>query len=259
MNTPLTNKQPPLEAINLTKRYSDGVLALDKVSFAIQPGQLFAILGGNGAGKTTAINLFLNFLEPTTGEARVCDVASHKDPLAAKAKVAFVSENVMLYPNFTALQNLDFFARLGGKTDYTADDYHQVLDRVSLDREFHRKKLKGFSKGMRQKCGIAIAILKDAPALLLDEPTAGLDPKAGHEFLQLLHDLRAEGKAILMSTHDIFRAKEVADVVAFMDKGKMIMKTNAADLVGRDLESLYMQYMAGANGDAASTAETSHA
>lgn len=258
MNAPLDNKQPPLEAIGLTKRYSDGVLALDNVSFAIEAGQLFAILGGNGAGKTTTINLFLNLLDPTKGEARVCGVASHKNPLAAKEKVAFVSENVMLYPNFTALQNLDFFAHLGGKTDYTADDYHKVLDRVSLDREFHRKKLKDFSKGMRQKCGIAIAILKDAPAILLDEPTAGLDPKAGHEFMTLLNELRSEGKAILMSTHDIFRAKEVADVVAIMDKGKMIMQTKAADLAGRDLESIYMQYMAGHNGGA-SSAENSHA
>ena len=259
MNAPLDTKQPLLEAIGLTKRYSDGVLAVDNVSFAIQAGQLLAILGGNGAGKTTIINLFLSFLEPTQGEARVCGIPSHKQPLAAKEKVAFVSENVMLYPNFTALQNLDFFARLGGKTDYTAADYHQVLDRVSLDREFHRKKLKDFSKGMRQKCGIAIAILKDAPAILLDEPTAGLDPKAGHEFIKLLGELRSEGKAILMSTHDIFRAKEVADVVAIMDKGKMIMQTKAADLAGRDLESIYMQYMAGHNGDAASAAETSHA
>ncbi len=258
MNAPLDNKQPPLEAIGLTKRYDDGVLALDNVSFAIEAGQLFAILGGNGAGKTTTINLFLNLLGPTKGEARVCGVPSHTHPLAAKEKLAFVSENVMLYPNFTALQNLDFFARLGGKTDYTADDYHKVLDRVSLDREFHRKRLKDFSKGMRQKCGIAIAILKDAPAILLDEPTAGLDPKAGHEFMTLLDELRSEGKAILMSTHDIFRAKEVADVVAIMDKGKMIMQTKAADLAGRDLESIYMQYMAGHNGGA-SAPESTHA
>jgi len=257
VNTPLNTKQPPLEAIGLTKRYEDGVLALDNVSFAIEAGQLFAILGGNGAGKTTTINLFLNLLEPTKGEARVCGFPSHKQPLSAKEKVAFVSENVMLYPNFTALQNLDFFARLGGKTDYTTDDYHRVLDRVGLEREFHRKKLRDFSKGMRQKCGIAIAILKDAPAILLDEPTAGLDPKAGRDCMKLLDELRSEGKAILMSTHDIFRAREVADVVAIMDKGKMIMQTKAADLVGRDLEAVYMQYMAGHNGDASS--ETRHA
>ncbi len=256
MNASLEPKQPRLEAINLTKRYEDGVLALDRVSFTVQAGELYAILGGNGAGKTTAINLFLNLLEPTSGEARICGIPSHKEPLLAKEQVAFVSENVMLYPNFTAIQNLDFFARLGGKRDYTIDDYHKVLDRVGLDRESHRKRLKGYSKGMRQKCGIAIAILKNAPAILLDEPTAGLDPKAGHEFLKLLNDLRSEGKAILMSTHDIFRAKEVADLVAIMDKGRIIMQKNAADLVGRDLEDIYMQYMAGHNGGPETAPET---
>jgi ABC-type Mn2+/Zn2+ transport system ATPase subunit len=94
-----------------------------------------------------------------------------------------------------------------------SNDYENVLSRVGLQEEAHNKKLKGFSKGMRQKCGIAIAILKDAPAILLDEPTSGLDPKAGREFMSILGSLRDEGKAILMSTHDIFRAKELADIV----------------------------------------------
>ncbi len=171
------NGKPLLEAINLTKRYEDGVLALDHISFEVQAGEIFAMLGGNGAGKTTAINLFLNFIEPTDGEARICGITTHQEPLEAKRLVSFVSENVMLYQNFTALQNLDFFARLGGKTDYTRDDYHEALLRVGLAEESHAKKLKGYSKGMRQKCGIAIAILKDSPAILLDEPTSGLDPK----------------------------------------------------------------------------------
>ena len=234
-----------LEAVNLTKRYEDGVLALDHVSFAVKPGQIFAILGANGAGKTTAINLFLNFIEPTDGEARIDGIVTHKEPLLAKQRVAYVSENVMLYPNFTAVQNLDYFARLGGKTSYTKDDYRNVLLRVGLSEDAHNKRLKGFYKGMRQKCGIAIAILKDAPAILLDEPTSGLDPKAGFEFQQLLGSLRTEGKAILMSTHDIFRAKEVADIIAIMNNGRIVMQEPASRLLGQDLERLYMQYMAG--------------
>jgi len=240
-----SNERPLLEAANLTKRYEDGVLALDHVSFAVKPGQIYAMLGANGAGKTTAINLFLNFIEPTEGEARIDGIATHKDPLQAKQKVAYVSENVMLYPNFTALQNLDFFARLGGKTNYTKEDYRRVLLRVGLQEEAHNKRLKGFSKGMRQKSGIAIAILKDAPAILLDEPTSGLDPKAGFEFMQLLHSLREEGKAILMSTHDIFRAKEIADTVGIMKQGQLVMQRTAEELAGESLEDLYMAYMAG--------------
>jgi len=234
-----------LEADRLTKRYEDGVLALNGVSFTVRQGEIYAMLGANGAGKTTAINLFLNFIEPTSGEARIDGIATHREPLEARKRVAYVSENVMLYPNFTALQNLDYFARLGGKTEYTAREYGAALDRVGLPTDVHRKKLRGFSKGMRQKCGIAIAILKDAPAILLDEPTSGLDPQAAFEFQGLLGALRSEGKAILMSTHDIFRAKEIADTVGIMKNGELVMQKSAGELAGENLEKLYMTFMAG--------------
>jgi len=237
--------KPMLEADNLTKRYEDGTLALNAVSFQVYPGCIYAMLGGNGAGKTTAINIFLNFIEPTEGETRVDGIITHKEPLLAKAKLAYVSENVMLYPNFTAIQNLDFFAKLGGKKDYSRDDYRDVLLRVGLEEEAHGRRLKEYSKGMRQKCGIAIAILKDAPAILLDEPTSGLDPKAGREFTGLLDDLRSEGKAILMSTHDIFRAKDIADIVGIMDQGNLVMQKTSDELRGENLEQLYISYMAG--------------
>lgn len=238
-----------LEADGLTKRYEDDLLALDDVSFTVAAGEIFAMLGGNGAGKTTTINLFLNLIEPTAGEARVDGIVCHHEPLQAKRHLAFVSENVMLYPSFTALQNLDYFARLSGNTGYTKDDYRDVLLRVGLEAEAHDKRLRGFSKGMRQKCGIAIAILKDAPAILLDEPTSGLDPKAGLEFTRLLASLRDEGKAILMSTHDIFRAKELADVVAIMNRGRLVMEKQRHELLGLDLEALYVDYMGGYGDD----------
>jgi ABC-2 type transport system ATP-binding protein len=234
-----------LEAVNLSKKYEDGMLALDKVSFEVKPGEIFSMLGGNGAGKTTTINIFLNLLEPTSGEAKINGIVTHESPLEAKKNVAFLSENVMLYPEFTALQNIDFFVKLGGKLNYTKPDYQKVLKRVGLQAEAHEKKLKGFSKGMRQKCGIAIAILKDAPAILLDEPTSGLDPKAGQEFVKLLADLRDEGKAILMSTHDIFRAKEISDYIGIMNKGSLVMKKSRSELLGENLERLYVQFMAG--------------
>ncbi len=244
-NDRLSDRRPLLEAVGLTKRYEDGLLALDHVSFSVHPGQIYAMLGANGAGKTTTINLFLNFIEPTEGEARINGIPTHREPLKAKAQVSFVSENVMLYPNFTALQNLDYFARLGGHTEYTRTDFHDVLERVGLEKSFHGKRLKGFSKGMRQKCGIAIAILKKAPAILLDEPTSGLDPQAGFEFIRLLESLRSEGKAILMSTHDIFRAKEIADTIGLMNRGKLVMQKSGSELIGEDLEKVYMDHMAG--------------
>jgi ABC-2 type transport system ATP-binding protein len=244
-SAPETAPQLMLEAVGLTKRYEDGILALDCVEFGVQRGRIFAMLGANGAGKTTTINLFLNFIEPTAGEARIAGIASHKEPLKAKRRVAYVSEHVRLYPSFTAVQNLEYFSRLGGRTGLTRDDFRAALLRVGLPPAAHHRKLKDFSKGMLQKCGIAIAILKDAAAILLDEPTAGLDPQAGHEFVQLLGELRDEGKAILMSTHDIFRAKEVADEIGFMRAGKLVMQRRREELAGENLEQLYIHYVAG--------------
>lgn len=237
--------QPMFEAVNISKQYEDGVLALDHVSFTVYPGQIYAMLGANGAGKTTLINLFLNFLEPTDGEARVDGICTHREPLRAKTRIAYVSENVMLYPSFTAVQNLDYFTRLSGIERHSREDYRRVLRRVGLQEEAHHKKLRGFSKGMRQKCGLAIAIMKDAPAIVLDEPTSGLDPQAGYEFIQLLTSLRDEGKAILMSTHDIFRAKEIASTVGILDHGRLVMQRSAVELGGEDLEQVYLTHMAG--------------
>lgn len=235
-----------IEAIDLSKRYEDGLLALDAVNLKVNPGEIYCLLGANGAGKTTTINLFLNFIEPTTGKAMINGIDAAKDPLEAKKYLAYVSENVMLYGNFTARQNLDFFARLGGKRGLKKHDYYRVLREVGLQERAFEQRLKDFSKGMRQKVGIAIAIIKDAPAVLLDEPTSGLDPKAGAEFLEILDDLRGKGKAILMSTHDIFRAKEVADRVGIMKEGRKVMERTREDLEHEDLQALYLDYMRGA-------------
>jgi ABC-2 type transport system ATP-binding protein len=232
-----------MQAINLTKRYEDGLLALDHVSYDIYPGEVFCLLGANGAGKTTTINLFLDFIPPTDGEARLNGINCHQNPLAAKKYAAYVSENVMLYGNFTARQNLDFFAKLGGKRNLGKKDCYRVMAEVGLPERAFEQRVKMFSKGMRQKLGIAIAMIKDAPAILLDEPTAGLDPKAGAEFLELLTSLKAQGKAILMSTHDIFRSKEIADRVGIMKEGKMVMERTRQELAHEDLQRVYLDYM----------------
>jgi ABC-2 type transport system ATP-binding protein len=237
-----------IEARNLSKRYEDGVLALDALNLAVSPGEIYCLLGANGAGKTTAVNLFLNFIEPTGGVAFLNNIDVSKDPLEAKKYVAYVSENVMLYGNFTARQNLDFFAKLGGRKNLRKDDYYRVMREVGLPERAFEQRLKGFSKGMRQKLGIAVAMIKDAPALLLDEPTSGLDPKAGAEFLETLLDLKRQGKAILMSTHDIFRAKDVADRVGIMMEGRKVMERTREELEFENLERLYLDYMRGGIG-----------
>jgi ABC-2 type transport system ATP-binding protein len=232
-----------IEAIDLTKRYEDGLLALDHLNLKVEPGEVYCLLGANGAGKTTTINLFLNFIEPTAGTAKIKDIDVTKNPLEAKKHVSYVSENVMLYGNFTARQNLDFFTRLGGRTDMNKEAYYAVMRRVGLQEKAFEQRLKNFSKGMRQKLGIAIAITKNAPAILLDEPTSGLDPKAGSEFMALLRSLREESKAILMSTHDIFRAKDIADRVGIMKEGNLVMSRTREELEHENLEALYLEYM----------------
>lgn len=232
-----------LQAIDLTKQYEDGLLALDHLNFEVKEGEIFCLLGANGAGKTTTINLFLNFIDPTEGQALINGIDSAKDPLEAKRYVSFVSENVMLYGNFSARQNLDYFAKLGEKDNLTKDDYYNIMQKVGLQEEAFDMKVKNFSKGMRQKLGIAIAITKDAPNVLLDEPTSGLDPKAGSEFMKTLADLKQEGKAVFMSTHDIFRAKSIADRVGIMKEGKLVMLRTREEFLSENLEQIYLDYM----------------
>ncbi|MDR0794696.1 MAG: ABC transporter ATP-binding protein [Tannerella sp.] len=232
-----------LQAIDLTKRYEDGQLALDCLNLEIRPGEIFFLLGANGAGKTTTINLFLDFIEPTSGKAVINGIDVMEQPLETKKHVAFVSENVMLYGDFTARQNLDFFARLGGKNNLTKKDYYETMRKVGLQEEAFEKKLKKFSKGMRQKVGLAIAIIKDTDNILMDEPTSGLDPKSAAELMQILNQLRDKGKSILMCTHDIFRAKAVADRVGIMKEGRMVMLRTREEFEQDDLERIYLDYM----------------
>jgi len=232
-----------LEAKNLTMKYEDGLLALDHLNFKVEPGEIFCMFGANGAGKTTTINLFLNFIQPTEGTALIEGIDITKEPLKSKDYVSFVSENVMLYDNFSAFQNISYFSKLAGKRNLTKDDYAQVFKRVGLQEEAFNMRTKKFSKGMRQKLGIAIAIVKDAPNIILDEPTSGLDPRSGQEFLELLLELRDKGNSIFMSSHDIFRAKYIADNVGFMMKGKMVMLQSKEELKGQDLNKLYVEYM----------------
>jgi ABC-2 type transport system ATP-binding protein len=232
-----------LQSNQLTKKYEDGQLALDSLNVDLQPGRIFFLLGANGAGKTTTINLFLNFITPTSGTVSVNGIDVAKNPLEAKDHVSFLSENVMLYGNFSARQNLEFFAKLGGKTGLTRAECHALLHKVGLQEAFFEKKLKTFSKGMRQKVGLAIVLAKDADNLLLDEPTSGLDPKAAAELCSILTEQRTLGKTILMCTHDIFRARELADEVGIMKQGRLVKQLTRKELLEEDLEKLYLEYM----------------
>lgn len=211
-----------LEAIDLTKRYEDGHLALDALNLRIEPGEIFFLLGANGAGKSTTLNLFLDFIRPTSGRALVNGVEVRSKPAEIRRHIAYVSENVMLYGDFTARENLEFFTRLTGKR-LDRRDYYQAMRRVGLPEESFERKLKTFSKGMLQKVEIAALLLKDADNIVMDEPTSGLDPRSTAELMQLLHHLRLEGKSILICTHDLFRARD--------------------EFLHDDLERIYLDYM----------------
>jgi ABC-2 type transport system ATP-binding protein len=230
-----------LQAIDLTKRYTpDGRPALDSLNLTVAPGEIFCLLGQNGAGKTTTINLFLGFLQPSSGQALINGLAVADHPQETKKHLAYLPETVMLYPNLTGLENLDFFASLAGFR-HSTDELRRLLIRAGLPTDAHRRRLGAYSKGMRQKVGIAIALAKQAKVLLLDEPTSGLDPKASNEFSALLTSLSADGTAILMATHDIFRSKEVGTRIGIMRAGHLVETLPAADLTANELEAIYLQ------------------
>lgn len=231
-----------LDAIDLSKTYGNND-ALKGLNLSIKPGDIYCLLGANGAGKTTTINLFLNFIAPTAGAAKVngLDVTAH--PLETKKFLAYIPETVMLYGNLSGLENLAYFAKLGGHSEYTEADLRAFLKRVGLQDEAVDKRVSAYSKGMRQKVGVAIALAKQAKALLLDEPTSGLDPKASNEFSALLKQLQADGAAILMATHDLFRAKETGTRIGIMREGKLMRELSTDEVSHADVERIYLEHM----------------
>jgi ABC-2 type transport system ATP-binding protein len=231
-----------LEARDLTKRYND-IVALDALTLTVMPGEVFCLLGANGAGKTTAINLFLNFIQPSAGRATVNGLDVTTQPLETKRHLAYIPETVMLYKNLTGLENLEYFAALAGRPDLTRQRALAYFAEVGLAAEAADRRVGTYSKGMRQKVGIAIALAKGAKALLLDEPTSGLDPKASNEFSDLLKRMSANGVAVLMATHDLFRAKESGTRVGIMKHGRLVAQHGTEEFGHADLERVYLEHM----------------
>jgi ABC-2 type transport system ATP-binding protein len=231
-----------LEAIGLSKCYG-AQTALDALNLRIDPGEVFCLLGANGAGKTTTIHLFLNFIQPSSGTATIKGLDVVQQPLETKRYLAYIPEQVMLYGNLSGLENLAYFSTLAGQGAYTNDQLLTFLVQVGLPLEAATRWVSTYSKGMRQKIGIAIALAKRAEILLLDEPTSGLDPKAASEFSTLLRRMSDDGVAVLMATHDLFRAKDTGTRVGIMKQGRLISTLPTANLTHTDLERIYLDHM----------------
>ncbi len=211
-----------LEVIRSDKQVLSGI------SFSVETGEVYALLGGNGVGKSTTLLSFLGFLPPSGGSLSVNGLDVTSDTDAAREAVAYLPESVSLYEHLDAYENLRYFLQLAG-AHYDRQQAEAALDRVSLNPESRTRRLASYSKGMRQKLAIALAILRDTEILLLDEPTSGLDPSAIDEFHDLVRDLADAGKTVLMVTHDVYGACQVADRIGLMRDGKLVGEFSAPE------------------------------
>lgn len=212
---------------------------LDQVSLTVAAGEIYALLGGNGAGKSTTLSALLGFLRPASGALAVAGIDPVSQPDQARARIAYLPENVALYDQLTACENIAYFMALAGaEPDRASMD--RALDAAGLQVEARDRRVSGFSKGMRQKVAIAMAVLRDVPVLLLDEPTSGLDPRATADFNALLARLKARGTAILMVTHDLLGAADCADRIGFLASGRIVEEVRPAD--GIDVLALHHRY-----------------
>ena len=220
-----------------------GKEVLAGISFAVARGEVYGLLGGNGAGKSTTLATFLGFLPAAGGRVLVNGQEVGADLVAARRAMAYLPEAASLYEHLDARENLRYFLQLAGVPCRDAD-IEAALDRVSLGADARGLRLRGYSKGMRQKVAIALAILRDTDILLLDEPTSGLDPTAIDEFHDLVRALADAGKAILMVTHDVYGACQVADRIGLLRGGHLVDQFEAPAGGRIDTETVHRAFSA---------------
>jgi ABC-2 type transport system ATP-binding protein len=243
--------QTIIETSGLTKRYGTQI-AVNDLSLQIQEGEVFGFLGPNGAGKTTTLLMFLGLTEPTSGAVRVCGFDPRRDPLHVKEKVGYLPENVGFYDDMDGRQNLHYVARLNRIPDaISAERIDALLKEVGLFEET-KKKVGTYSKGMRQRLGIAEVLLKEPKIAFLDEPTIGLDPDGTNRMLDLIHSLSREKHiTIFLSSHLLDQVQRICDRVGIMIKGNLVAMGPIQELAKKKLgiekehytlEELYMKY-----------------
>lgn len=214
---------------------------LDGLELSVAAGEVYALLGGNGAGKSTTLQALLGFVRPQSGRVRVAGHDPAAEPESVRREIAYIPENVALYEHLSARENVDYFLGLSG-AGRTAVEIEEAFRTVGLPEEAWRRRVAGFSKGMRQKTAIALAMLRQASVLLLDEPTSGLDPGAAADFHELISRLRSGGAAILVVTHDLFGAADVADRIGFLEQGRIVQEMAASGPDRYDLRALHDRF-----------------
>jgi ABC-2 type transport system ATP-binding protein len=218
-----------IEARGLTKRY-ETANAVDGATFDVAAGEIFGLLGPNGAGKTTTILMLLGLSDISAGQARILGHDPAREPLAVKRGVGYLPDSVGFYDHLTAADNLHYTARLmrlpAGIREHKVS---AALARVGLSEVAHRK-VGSFSRGMRQRLGLAEIVMKDARIAILDEPTNGLDPQASVELLELIRSLKSQGVGILLSSHLLDRVQSVCDRVALFNQGRIVLMGTVEEL-----------------------------
>lgn len=206
----------------LTKVY-DGVRAVDGLDLIVEKGEVFGFIGPNGAGKTTTIGMMVGLIEPSAGKCFVRGVDVTRNPLEAKRITGYMPDGVGFYSNLTARQNLKYFSKFYGMNDADADKrISELLKYVGLEKV--EKPLGAYSRGMKQRLGLAQALLNDPEVLFLDEPTNGLDPQGVIQFRKVIKELSANGKTIFFSSHILDEVRHVCNTIGIISNGKLVVK-----------------------------------
>ncbi|MFA6587471.1 MAG: ATP-binding cassette domain-containing protein [Patescibacteria group bacterium] len=210
-----------LKVQNLTKKFNS-FTAVDDVSFQANGGEIFGLLGPNGAGKTTTISVIATVLSPTSGTAEVVGFDILKNSEAVRQNLGLLTSEIGLYDRFTARENLRYFGKLYGMEGEKLEDRINRLIEILDMKMFADRRAGKFSTGMKQKVAIARSIIHDPKVIIFDEPTAGLDVLAAQTVINYMKTARAEGKLVVLSTHDMTHAQELCDRVAIMHRGKIV-------------------------------------
>lgn len=227
-----------IELENVSKTFA-GRPVLEKLNLRISAGRIVGVLGGNGAGKTTTLNIILGFLKPDSGQVRVDGLDPQIAAAEVRKRIAYIPESVALYPELSGEENLSYFAGLSG-CQLSSQENRRLLDRVGLSKNDTCRRLGQYSKGMRQRVALALALARKARVLLLDEPTTGLDPAAVTQLATLLRELSQEGAAILLTTHDLWHLSLDTDEVGILREGRLASQFQAAQLSPMQLAEAYL-------------------